>query len=656
MIQLTIDGQTVEAPAGATVLQACRTAGIEIPTLCDHPALKPYGGCRLCVVEVEGARSLMTSCTLPIYNGMVVRTNTPKVRKAREFILTLLFSERNHFCMFCQKSGGDCDLQNSAYGEGMTHWPLQPNWKDFPLDATGPYFIVDNNRCILCRRCVRACGDLVGNFTLGIENRGASSMLVADYGVPQGESSCIRCGTCVQVCPTGALIDKQSAYLGLDKSAQQIESVCIGCSIGCGINLIVHDNHLVRIDGLWGAPVNDGVLCELGRFQSLKDERSRLQTPLVRKNGLLEPATWEEALDVLAAKLTALRSQNGHGIAAMASTRLPAEALYTFKDLFSNKLGSTMVSSIEEKLTAADAPDAESFGLEALKEADCVVVIGADLVKSHQVAGFFVKRNLPKGTNLIVIDPFENQMDDLANVVLRPKASADTQVLQCLMQSLAKLGLADGLQPAGYDAKQPALDDSCQATNVPAEAIVEASRLIGTAHKPVFVFGKGLTQKASSQALDALKALAEMAGGATLINLMGKANSLAAQRYGLDKAFTPEGYQAVFLALGDDYPTNRLVEYLAGVPFLAVQASYVSALTDRADVVLPVEIWTEQNGHYLNLEGRLQAAHKASVAPAGIWSNFTVLKTLAKYIGVDTSDLWEENLFQRSPEFVPVKE
>ncbi|HSO26436.1 MAG TPA: 2Fe-2S iron-sulfur cluster-binding protein, partial [Anaerolineales bacterium] len=213
MIPITINDQALEVAPGTTVLNAARSAGIEIPTLCDHPAVKPYGGCRLCVVEVEGIRTLQASCTLPVFPNMVVRTQTPKVHDARRFILSMLFSERNHFCMFCQKTDGDCELQNAAYDEEMTHWPIQPNWNPYPLDTSHPYLALDHNRCILCRRCVRACTDLVGNATLDIQNRGANSFLVADYGLPWGESSCIRCGTCAQICPTGAMIDIFGAYI-----------------------------------------------------------------------------------------------------------------------------------------------------------------------------------------------------------------------------------------------------------------------------------------------------------------------------------------------------------------------------------------------------------------------------------------------------------
>ncbi len=262
MIKLTIDGKTVEVKEGTTVLEAAEQAGIYVPTLCHHPQLTPYGGCRLCMVDVEGARTLQPSCTMPASDGMVVNTKSQKVLDARKFVLTLIFSERNHFCMYCQVSGGDCELQNRAYDEGMTHWDLQPNWTPYDVDASHPFIVLDNNRCILCRRCVRACGELVGNYTLGFEERGAKSFLVADYDVPLGESTCVSCGTCVQICPTGALIDRQSAYQGKETEVDHHIGVCTECSVGCVRDVLTRDNRLVRIEGDWDAQPSNGLLCE----------------------------------------------------------------------------------------------------------------------------------------------------------------------------------------------------------------------------------------------------------------------------------------------------------------------------------------------------------------------------------------------------------
>jgi len=617
MVNVIIDGKTIEVPEGTTVLRAAAAAGVEIPTLCDHPQLTPYGSCRLCLVEVEGARTLQTACTLPVTNNMVVRTDNERIRAARKFVLTLIFSERNHFCPYCQVSGGDCELQNAAYHEEMSYWPLQPTWQTYSVDASHPYFVLDHNRCILCRRCVRACAEMVGNFTLGFEERGAKSFLIADYGVPLGESSCISCGTCVQICPTGALIDRQSAYRGRETQVETVSSVCVGCSVGCAAKLLVRDNNLVRIEGDWDAELNHGVLCEAGRFAPMAEKRERIATPLVRKNGALKAATWDEALDVIAAKV-----KEGN-VAALASTRLPVETLAKFKSLFADGLKGSRATSIEEGFpTAAAAALADELGqafetgLEALKAADCIVCVNADLAEEHQVAGFFVKRSLPLGADLITIDATANGLDKEASVALK---GSEKDTLLALAQAVAGGAAAS-------------------------EELQAAAQKLAAAEHAVFVYGK-----LDSATLKALVDLSKAVKGSALLGIKGKANSLAAALLRLDQAFDPKGAAAVYLALGDDQPSQRLLQKLEGVPFLAVQASYVSKLTAAADVVLPVEMWAELEGHYLNLDGRLQQAHKVLNAPAEVRSNQAALEALAARLGVTLSDDWQKQLNARVP-------
>lgn len=650
MVSLTIDGKPVQVPDGTTVLDAAQAAGVHVPTLCHHPALKPFGGCRLCLVEVEGARALQPSCTLPAFENMVVHTNSEKVKQARKFVLTLIFSDRNHFCPYCQVTGGDCELQNAALEQDMSHWPYQPNWSRLPVDASHPYFVLDQNRCILCHRCVRACGELVGNFTLGIEDRGSDSIVVADTGVPLGESTCVQCGTCVAVCPTGALIERSAAYQGLEKNLEETHSICTGCSVGCGITVYTRDNRLVRIVGDWDAAVNGGVLCKVGRFEPVEEERERITRPMVKRNGHLEPATWDEALTVVAQKVGPLAGQSGSGVAALASTRLPVEALSTFKQIFADCVQSDMVTSIEEgRPTAAVFDLAEELGgsfeanLQAVKEADLVMAIGVNLAESHMVAGFLVKRNLPKGTRLVVVDPGENGLAEFANVNLKPTTGADAALLQGLAAALVKLGLSEG---DGF-AAQAELTRAAEAAGVSEVDLLAAAGMIGLAEKPVFVYGKGITDNGGSPAaLRQLITLGEQAGAA-LLSIKGEANSVAAALYHLDKPFQVNGHQAVFVALGDDYPSQRMIQRLEGAPFLAVQASYASRLTAMADVVLPVEMWAEQEGHFINLEGRVQKAKPALTAPQGVRSSDQALRDLAHLLGVETSQPWQAALNQR---------
>jgi len=657
MVQLTINGQQIEAPEGSTVLSAAKRAGIEIPTLCAHKELTPFGGCRLCIVDVQGFRVPIASCTLPVSNGMVVNTETEALKKSRKFILSMLFSERNHFCPFCQVSGGDCDLQNAAYHEGMTHWPMQPGWNKFPVDSSHPYFVLDNNRCILCRRCVRACGELVGNFTLSMAERGASTLVVADTNVPLGESTCINCGMCVQVCPTGALIDRTSAYQGHDLAMTEIKSVCVGCSVGCGVKLIVHDNRIVRIEGDWDGAVNHGILCEHGRYDPMNETRQRLTTPLMRKDGVLTPVSWDEALGAVADKLKPLAGKQNGGLAAIASTRLPAEALSMFKELFADGCKSGMVTSTEEGITtAAVSAVAKKVGafegkLDVLRNADMVLCVGANVARSHMVTGFLVKRALPKGMRLVNIDPEASELDELADVSLKTQSGSDLTLIEGLQAVIVKEGLGrTALVIKDADALIAAAVKTC---GVEQAALERAARMLAQAVSPVILFGKGLTARRDEKLVEALLALAKLTGAVDgerngLISVKGEANSLAAAQLGLDSAFALDGQHAVYAAIGDDYISKWLLERLSQAPYLVVQASYASKLTEKADVVLPVGLWSEQAGHYLNLDGRLQQAEKAVNAPENVRENSAVLAEVAMRMNMPVKHDWQTALHERA--------
>jgi len=624
MINLTIDGKKIEVREGTTVLEAAEVAGVYVPTLCHHPQLTPYGGCRLCMVEVEGAPTLQPSCTLPATDGMVVTTNSERVINARKFVLTLLFSERNHFCMYCQVSGGDCELQNRAYDEGMTHWDLQPNWQPFAVDASHPFIVLDNNRCILCRRCVRACGELVGNFTLGFKDRGANSLLVADYDVPLGESSCISCGTCVQICPIGALIDRQSAYQGKETEVEHHVSVCTECSIGCQRDVLTRDNRLVRIEGDWNAPLNNGLLCDQGRFLPLEEDRPRLLTPLVRNDGRLKATTWEEALDAIAGKL-----ENGQGLAALASTRLPVEDLALFKSLFADHLKAELVTSLEEgSATASLAAMAEEIGepfessLDTLKDTDAVLSLEMDLVNEHQVAGFFVKRQLQNGTKLIVADSNNNQLAEKAALTLPLKSGEEKAFLKKLLEAVEN----------GIDDKE----------------LSKAALMLKEAEKPCLVYGKAFAARADKEALITLLKLKQTLHAA-LIGVKGNANSMAAAQLELEAPFKPDGYETCFVMLGDEEPTQKMVKVLEKVPFVVVQAAYSSQLTGNADVVLPVTMWAEQSGTYLNMDGRLQKSVQALDAPEGVLTSRETLLKISEHLGFKPEPDWKSALLSRVP-------
>ena len=652
MVQITINGKQIEVPEGTTVLRAAEMAGIKIPKLCDHKELTPYGGCRLCIVEEQGVRVPMASCTLPVSQGQVINTETEALKKSRKFILSMLFSERNHFCPFCQVSGGDCELQNAAYEEEMTHWPIQPGWNNFVVDTSHPYFVLDNNRCILCRRCVRACAEMAGNFTLSVAERGAKSMIVADTDVALGESTCIKCGSCVQVCPTGAIIDRTSAYQVHDKELTPVKSICRGCSVGCSVTLMVRDNRIVRIEGDWEGSVNHGALCEFGRYAPMTDVRKRITTPLMKKNGKLEPVSWNEALKIVADKLKPLSTEKD-GIAAIVSTRLSAETLTAFKDLFA---GNELVTSIEEGVpTASVSQFAQKQGtfegkLDMLKTADTVLCIGADLGRAHMVAGFLFKRNLPKGTRLINIDPEKNELDDIANVSLKNKPGSDLALIRGLQAIIVKEGL--GRAPLAISVPEAVIDEAIRETGLTLEQLNQAARILANSITPVILYGNGITAQRDECLIEELYNLAVLVGAvdqerAGLLSVKGQPNSLTAALLGLDQVFELNGQQAVYVALGDDRVSPSLVQRVSKAPYLVVQASYESKLTEQADVVLPVSIWSELEGHYINLDGRVQKAEKVLSAPANVHDNLTVLNELATRMNMSLETNWQQAILGR---------
>lgn len=401
-VHVTIDGIEISVPSSSTVLEAAELAGIEIPVLCHHPAIEPIGACRMCLVEIEKQRTLQPACTFPVFEGMVVQTRSEKVVDARQFVLQLLFSERNHFCMFCQMSGS-CELQDLAYDYELDHWEFERPMPKYAVDASREFFVMDHNRCILCRRCIRVCDELVGNGTLGLKNRGAEAVIIADLDVPFGESSCIACGTCLQVCPTGALMDRASAYMGATAQIERVKSTCMACPLGCGTELIVRDGRVIRVEGDWEAEPNKGLLCVRGRFDPMHDHRARVRQPLVKRDGEWVVSEMETALGLVANKVSAA----GDSVATIASGFVTVEE--------GQALGEALGGA---RYYMYDVPQADAgVTLADLDEADLFVVTNTDLSVDYQVAGMAVKRGVrQRGARLVIVGEGENGLNGWASI------------------------------------------------------------------------------------------------------------------------------------------------------------------------------------------------------------------------------------------------
>ncbi len=327
-----------------------------------------------------------------------------------------------------------------------------------------------------------------------------------------------------------------------------------------------------------------------------------------------------------------------------------------FKSLFADGLGNDVVTSIEEgRPTALQAKYAEANGeaiegkLDTLRTSDCVLLIGADLSETHEVASFYIKRNMPKGTRLIVVDPSENGMDDLANLNLKPKAGTDEAVFDALEAAIVKEGLAR----TDVKKSKVSLDVALYACGLAEEDVVDAAHMLAEAVAPVIVYGKGISAFGGEAVMDAMVRVAKLTGASDserrgILSVKGEANSLAAAQLKMDVPFEVKDRKVAYVAVGDDYVTKRLLKALEDVPYVVAQASYESALTDRADLVLPVNIWAEEAGHALNTEGRLQFAEAALTRPEGVRSNMDVLNEVAKLLNVTLNDDWRTALTART--------
>ena len=339
-VSLVIDGTKVTVPKGVSILEAARQYDIYIPTLCYHPKLPAYGGCRLCIVEIKGGKRPVTACTTPVAEGMEVITTSPYLEKLRRTILELLLSDHPNDCMVCEKAG-DCTLQELAYFYGLRENRFKGERRLYTKRDANPFIERDMEKCILCNRCVRVCNEIQGVGAIEVAYRGFHSKICPPY---EKDLECEFCGQCLSVCPTGALTGKMWALKGRQKDMREVDTVCPYCGCGCNITLHIRKNQIVRVSSREDT-INEGWLCAKGRFgYQFVNSTHRLKTPLIKKKGKFQETTWDKALEFVASRLREIKEKYGpDSIGGLASARCTNEENYLFQKFMRAAIGTNNI-------------------------------------------------------------------------------------------------------------------------------------------------------------------------------------------------------------------------------------------------------------------------------------------------------------------------
>lgn len=518
MVQLTINDRLIEVPRGTTILKAAEMSGIKIPTLCFFPGLPAHGSCRICLVEVEGARGLMTSCAAEVAPGMNVKTGTEKVLAARRLVVELLLSEGEHNCLACEKNG-NCRLQTVAFdlgvrasnyrGEKARSFAHQGN-----IDDSHPLIVRNDAKCILCNRCVMACNERGGHGVLYKNYRGFYSKISCGAG-NLIESGCVSCGECVQACPVAALMEKKAVGNGPSWEPAKTNTTCAYCGVGCQLTVHVKNNRVVKVDGRDTEP-NQGMLCVKGRFAyDFPHSDKRIFLPLLKKHGKQVEVGWEEALDYTARRLKDIIRKHGpDSYAGISCARSTNENSYAAMKFARAVIGT---NNIDHCARSCHAPTvaglAYAFGsgamtnsIKEIRDAQVIFAIGTNTTEAHPVISYYMKQAVKRGAVLIVNDPRRIDLCNWADIHVQQKVGTDVAYLNGLMHIILKNGWQD----------REFIDQRCQnwddvediiagytpekvsrITGIPVETLEKVAKILGEAESVSLCYTLGITEHTS---------------------------------------------------------------------------------------------------------------------------------------------------------------
>ena len=522
-VRLTIDGEQVTVPSGTTVLRAAAEAGINIPKLCATDSLEPFGSCRLCLVEIEGAKGLPASCTTEVREGMVVTTQNERLGDIRRNVMELYISDHPLDCLTCP-TNGDCELQDMAGAVGLREVRYGyegDNHLDAEKDKSNPYFTFDPSKCIVCSRCVRACEEVQGTFALTIDGRGFASKVAASQDQPFLDSECVSCGACVQACPTATLTE--NSLIDMGQPEHYAITTCAYCGVGCSFRAEMKGGEVVKMIPHKDGGANHGHSCVKGRFAfGYATHADRITVPLIRES-IHDPwqeVSWDEAFSFAAKKLRGIQQKYGPGsIGGITSSRCTNEETYLVQKLVRAAFGNNNVDTCARvchsptgyglKTTLGESAGTQNF--DSVMKADVIMVIGANPTDAHPVFASQMKRRLREGAKLIVLDPRAIDLVKSPHIKAEYHLGLKPGTNVAVINALAHVVLSEGLEDKPFiesrcdleaynDWREFILDEKNspesveQETGVPAATVRAAARLFATAPNSAIYYGLGVSE------------------------------------------------------------------------------------------------------------------------------------------------------------------